>query len=68
MHFCKMMCATVPVMESDNSIREKVHRYVMDVVEADEDEYYEQEKRLVIESEDGNVVQLKFNTDTKGTA
>ena len=68
MHFCKMMCATVPVMESDNAIREKVHRYVMDVVEADEDEYYEQEKRLVIESEDGNVVQLKFNTDTKGTA
>ena len=33
MHFCKMMCATVPLMEQDEALRNLVHRYVMEVVD-----------------------------------
>ena len=31
MHFCKMMCATVPIMEESKEIRDIVHDYVMKV-------------------------------------
>ena len=33
MHFCKMMCATVPIMEQDDAIRNLVHTYVVEVVD-----------------------------------
>ena len=33
MHFCKMMCSTVPIMEKDEAIRNIVHAYVMEVVD-----------------------------------
>jgi len=67
MHFCKMMCATVPIMERDESLRNIVHTYVLEVV--DEDDYdVVEDKRLVVESEEGNIIQLKFNSDTKGNA
>jgi hypothetical protein len=29
MHFCTMMCATVPLMEEDEDMRDYVHDYVM---------------------------------------
>ena len=35
MHFCKMMCSTVPIMEHDETIRNMVHTYVMEVVDND---------------------------------
>ena len=35
MHFCKMMCATVPIMEQDETIRNLIHTYVMEVVDND---------------------------------
>ena len=31
MHFTKMMCATVPIMEQEESVRELVHEYVMNM-------------------------------------
>ena len=33
MHFCKMMCATVPIMEQEENIRNIVHEYVMKVID-----------------------------------
>ena len=33
MHFCKMVCSTVPIMEADETIRNLVHTYVTEVVD-----------------------------------
>tara|TARA_R100001510_G_scaffold51163_1_gene50754 strand:+ start:788 stop:1144 length:357 start_codon:yes stop_codon:yes gene_type:complete len=69
MHFCKMMCATVPIMEQDETIRNLVHEYVMKVVDNDAGIDVELEKELGVEKEyDGNVVHLTFNSRTGGSA
>ena len=69
MHFCKMMCATVPIMEQDETIRNLVHTYVMEVVDNDAGIDVELEEELGVEKEyDGNVVHLTFNSRTGGSA
>tara|TARA_A200000159_G_C7322013_1_gene339277 strand:- start:514 stop:867 length:354 start_codon:yes stop_codon:yes gene_type:complete len=69
MHFCKMMCATVPIMEADETIRNLVHTYVMEVVDNETEVEVELEEELGVEKEyDGNVVHLTFNSKTGGSA
>ena len=69
MHFCKMMCATVPIMERDETIRDMVHTYVMEIVDRDTVIFEEDEDdSLIITREDGNVVHLSFGSKTKGSA
>ena len=69
MHFCKMMCATVPIMERDETIRDMVHTYVMEVVDNDTIIFEEDEDdSMIVTREDGNVVHLSFGSRTKGSA
>jgi len=69
MHFCKMMCATVPIMEQDETIRNLVHTFVMEVVDNDVGIDVELEDSLGVEKTyDGNVVHLSFNSKTGGSA
>mgnify|MGYP003111600114 FL=1 len=69
MHFCKMMCATVPIMEQEKAIREIVHEYVNTVIDNEMDIDVELEEEMGVEKEyDGNVVHLSFNTKTGGSA
>ena len=69
MHFCKMIYSTVPIMESDESIRNLVHTYVMEVVDNEVGFDVELEEELGVEKEyDGNVVHLTFNSKTGGSA
>lgn len=68
MHFCKMMCATIPIMEQDETIRNLVHTYVMEVVDNDSDYVLEEDDDVIITKEDGNVVHLSFGSKTKGSA
>ena len=69
MHFCKMMCATVPIMEQDETIRNLIHTYVMEVVDNDVGIDVELEEESGVEKEyDGNVVHLTFNSRTGGSA
>ena len=69
MHFCKMMCSTVPIMEHDEAIRNMVHTYVMEVVDNEpEDVLEEDDEQITITQEDGNVVRLDFSSRTKGNA
>jgi len=69
MHFCKMMCSTVPIMEQDETIRNLVHTYVMEVVDNEMDIEVELEEEVGVEKRyDGNVVHLTFNTKTGGSA
>jgi len=69
MHFCKMMCATVPIMEQEENIRNIVHEYVMKVIDNEMEVDVELEEKMGVEKEyDGNVVHLNFNTKTGGNA
>lgn len=70
MHFAKMMCASVPVMEEVEELRNIVHEYVTKVIdtEMDIDVELDEEEAGVEKTYDGNVVHLSFNTKTGGSA
>lgn len=69
MHFAKMMCAAVPVMEEVEEVRNIVHEYVTKVIDNEMNIEVELEEEAGVEKTyDGNVVHLKFNTRTKGSA
>ena len=69
MHFAKMMCATVPVMEEVEDLRNIVHEYVLKVIDNEDDIEVELEDEITVEKTyDGNVVHLNFNTKTGGSA
>ena len=70
MHFAKMMCATVPIMEESKEIRDIAHDYVMEVIdnEMDINIELEEEEAGVEKTYDGNIVHLNFNSKTGGSA
>jgi hypothetical protein len=68
MHFCKMMCATIPLMEMDEGLRSLVHTYVMEVVDKEDEDMLEDEEGLIFTKEEGNVIHLSFGSKTKGSA
>ena len=69
MHFAKMMCAAVPVMEEVEELRNIVHEYVTKVMDNEMDIDVELEKEAGVEKTyDGNVVHLSYNTKTGGSA
>ncbi len=69
MHFCKMMCASVPVMEQADNIRNIIHEYVLKVIDNEMEIDVELEEEIGVEKTyDGNVVHLTFNTKTGGSA
>jgi|TARA_R100001460_G_scaffold28403_1_gene56956 Na+-transporting NADH:ubiquinone oxidoreductase subunit NqrA len=72
MHFSKMMCAAVPVMEEVEELRNIVHEYVIKVIDKEMDIEVELEdagkEAYSGHTVDGNVIHLHFNTNTKGSA
>ena len=69
MHFVKMMCAAVPVMEEVEELRNIVHEYVIKVIDKEMDIDVELESAgKEAYSVEGNVIHLHFNTRTKGSA
>jgi len=68
MHFTKMMCATVPLMEMNESMREFVHNYVVEEIDNDIETVIENDRDVTVTQEDGNVIRLSFGTRTKGNA
>ena len=69
MHFAKMMCAAVPVMEEVEELRNIVHEYVTKVIDTEMNIDVELEEEAGVEKTyDGNVVHLHFNTKTGGSA
>lgn len=67
MHFTKMMCATVPLMEANEDMRNYVHTYVMEEIDNIMEPVVE-EQEVTVTQEDGNVIRLNFGTRTKGSA
>ena len=68
MHFSKMVCASVPVMHEIDELRHTVDEYVRNVIDNDNEISVELEEEYVEKIYDDNVVHLKFNTKTKGSA
>jgi hypothetical protein len=69
MHFCKMMCASVPLMQESKDLRELAHEYVINYVDTEMDIDIELEEEVGVEKTyDGNIVHLNFNTKTGGSA
>ena len=66
MHFCKMMASTIPVMETNEDLRDLVHDYVMEHVDKEYEVELEDKPKII--GEDGNVVKIDFATRTKGNA
>ena len=69
MHFAKMMCASVPVMEESEELRDVVHEYVVNVLDNEMEIDVELEEEVGVEKTyDGNIVHINFNTKTGGSA
>lgn len=69
MHFTKMICASVPVMEQEENIRNIMHEYVLKVLDNEMEIDVELEEEMGVEKTyDGNVIHLAFNTKTGGNA
>ena len=67
MHLCKMVCASVPVMERNEEFGEAVHTYVMELEHNSSNED-EDELDIQIMQGDDNIVHLNFGSKTKGSA
>ena len=63
MHFCKMMCATIPIMEQDESLRNLVHTYVMEVVDREDMKMKAQEESMASLQSRANVAWANQQTD-----
>ncbi len=69
MHFAKMMCASVPVMEESEELRDIVHEYIVNVLDNEMEIDVELEEKVGVEKTyDGNIVHINFNTKTGGSA
>ena len=69
MHFARMMCASVPVMEESEDLRDIVHEYVVNVLDNEMEIDVELEEEAGVEKTyDGNIVHLNFNTKSGGSA
>ena len=69
MHFAKMICASVPVMEEVEELRNLINTYVLDILDKELEIDVELEEKCGVEKTyDGNVVHLQFNTKTGGSA
>ena len=69
LHFTKMMCAAMPVMEEVKELKNIVHEYVTTVIDNEVDIDVELEEEVGVEKTyDGNVIHLNFNSKTRGSA
>ena len=68
MHFAKMICASVPVMEEVEELRTLINDYVLKVLDKEMEIDVELEEEYVEKTYDGNIVRLNFNTKTGGSA
>tara|TARA_R100001377_G_C3194917_1_gene112311 strand:+ start:6876 stop:7244 length:369 start_codon:yes stop_codon:yes gene_type:complete len=71
MHLTKMVCASVPIMEYDEDLRNDINNYVLDTendMQPMSTNKTTEKVTAQVTEVDGNVIKLSFNTSTKGTA
>jgi len=64
-HLCRMMCSVIPLMQEDSDLM-----YVLDDYANNTKDFNSKSAKdnLTIESKQGNVIKLNFNTKTGGNA
>ena len=70
LHFAKMICSTVPMMEYSEELREMVNDYVLKYEDKGKDSnllFTPDDRGKVLDRKD-NVVTVSFGTETKGSA
>tara|TARA_R100000773_G_C4153886_1_gene74690 strand:- start:111 stop:476 length:366 start_codon:yes stop_codon:yes gene_type:complete len=68
LHFAKMVCASVPLMEKSEELREMIHNYVLSDVDNQKIIEHEDNDRGKVLDRTDNVITISFGTKTKGTA
>jgi len=70
LHFAKMICSTVPMMEYSEELREMVNDYVLKYGDkgSDSDLIFTPDDRGKVLDRKDNVVTVSFGTETKGSA
>ena len=68
LHFAKMVCASVPLMEKSEELREMIHNYVLSDVDNQQIIEQEDNDRGKVLDRSDNVVTISFGAKTKGTA
>jgi hypothetical protein len=70
LHFAKMVCASVPIMEKSEELRDVIHNYVLEEIDMENEldvQLEESDRGKVLDRTD-NVVTLSFGSATKGRA
>ena len=70
LHFAKMVCASVPIMEKSEELRDVIHNYVLEEIDMENEldvQLEESDRGKVLDRTD-NVVTLSFGSTTKGSA
>lgn len=70
LHFAKMVCASVPIMEKSEELRDLIYNYVLEEIDMENElgvQLDEIERGKVLDRTD-NVVTLSFGSTTKGSA
>tara|TARA_E500000318_G_scaffold111493_1_gene130299 strand:+ start:3831 stop:4202 length:372 start_codon:yes stop_codon:yes gene_type:complete len=70
LHFAKMVCASVPIMEKSEELRDVIHNYVLEEIDMENEldvELEDSDRGKVLDIKD-NVVTLSFGSRTKGSA
>ena len=67
LQFTRMVCASIPLMEESQSVRDACEKLASEYMSTELDDA-EEEDRLTIESTEGNVITLAFNSKTGGNA
>ncbi len=70
LHFAKMVCASVPIMEKSEELRDVIHNYVLKEIDMENEldvELEDSDRGKVLDIKD-NVVTLSFGSRTKGSA
>lgn len=70
LHFAKMVCASVPIMEKSEELRDVIHNYVLEEIDMENEldvELEDSDRGKVLDIKD-NVVTLSFGSKTKGSA
>jgi len=64
-HLCRMMCSVIPLMQEDSDLM-----YVLDEYAHNTKDFNSKDTKdtLTIESKQGNVIKLNFNSKTGGNA
>tara|TARA_B100000161_G_C33481539_1_gene382776 strand:- start:47 stop:403 length:357 start_codon:yes stop_codon:yes gene_type:complete len=66
MEFTNLICATVPMMNEDPSLRDRIEAYVQE--ERKREEYNNRKVKPRVTSKIGNVINISFNDKTDGSA